>query len=179
MKRLTQGILLIIAACTVGTATCSCSNPKKMIKKTAYAYLDAMANYRVDDAEPYCTYETQITTLVTARKMVEAVDPSYIESDTPAKISIKKITVTSDTTATVTYHKKTPIKDMNGELEMLLRNGKWEANVVLYSQLEKIKHPEASDPEPDQLNKKLLNTNDSSMMEMLDKERRRRQAEKK
>lgn len=145
MKNIAKILLLLTSICVVSSATCSCSNPKKAIKKTAYAYIDAMANYRVDDAEPYCTYETQITTLVTARQMVAAVGPAYIESDTPAKIKIKEIIITSDTTATVKYHKTTPIKNKNGELEMVLRDGKWLANVVLQGQLERIKHPENYD----------------------------------
>lgn len=117
---------------TASQAGCTNSNnPKRDIKKAAYGYLDAMANYRVDDAMRYCTRETQESVLVRARQLVATVEEGYIESDTPAKVTIKKIELTSDTTATVYYHKKTPLKKQDGELQMVLRRGYWRAHVVL------------------------------------------------
>mgnify|MGYP006988831274 CR=1 FL=1 len=124
-------ILAIILLLASATGSCSCDNPKKSIKKVAFAYLDAMANYRIDDAEPYCTDETRNGVLETGRQLVKAVKPGYIESDTPAKVKITGIEITSDTTATVSYHKKTPIKKQDGEVNLVLRDGKWLVHIVM------------------------------------------------
>ncbi len=115
---------------------CSCLSSRnniKEIKEVAYNYSYAMANYRVDDAEPYCTEETQNSVLRKGRELMEMVQPGYIESDTPATITIEKVELTSDSTATAYYHKTTPIKDMRGEVPLVLRNGEWLVHIVLQS----------------------------------------------
>ena len=48
----------------------------------------------------------------------------------PAKIKIKDIELTSDSTAIVTYHKHTPIADFDGNLDMVLQNGQWKAHIA-------------------------------------------------
>lgn len=118
---------------------CSCTsiqerrNTQKAIKNNAYHYVDAMANYRIDDAEPYCTQETRDGVLTTGRRLMAAVTPGYIESDTPATVTIEKVELTSDTTAIVSYHKITPIKDMRGDVPLVLRDGEWLVHIILKS----------------------------------------------
>lgn len=58
-------------------------------------------------------------------------DSSYIEKNTPATIRIDSVTFSSDTSATVYYYKKTPIREDNISLEMRLRNGEWLAHQVI------------------------------------------------
>ena len=109
----------------------SCKSDEQMVQQVAYAYSYAMANYHVDDAESFATEETRNTTLVKARKLVEAVGDAYIQSDTPAEIEITNVEFKSDTVAIATYHKTTPIKDMTGTLELRKRNGEWYAHIPL------------------------------------------------
>ena len=89
-----------------------------------------MANYNIDEAEPYATPETRNTTLVIARHLVQAVDSSYIISDTPAKIKILDIEIYNDTQAYAVYRKTTPIKDFYDTLYLRKRDGDWYAHVL-------------------------------------------------
>ena len=137
MKKIAKSFVLItlVMAC-YSTAFASCSNgndggPKKAIKQTALNYLDAMANYRVDDAVPYCTKETQDGVIEFSRNLVKSVQTGYIESDTPAKVRVTKVEMTSDTTAIVHYHKKTPIKNQRGSVLLVQRDGKWLVHILL------------------------------------------------
>lgn len=114
-----------------GAVSCSCGNPKRAIRQAAYHYLDAMANYRVEDAVPFCTQETEEGVIRVGRNLVKAVEPGYIESDTPAKIKIKKVELTSDTAATVSYHKSTPLKKQNGTVNLVLRDGIWKVHILM------------------------------------------------
>ena len=111
----------------------SCTSTTDKIAESAYNYSFAMANYKVADAMPYCTPETQETTLQFASQMMEKVPEEYIASDTPAEIEIKYIAITSDTTATVVYHKITPIKNFDGTLNMVKRGKAWLAHTPMES----------------------------------------------
>lgn len=113
------------------TLLCSCKHEENMIKKVAYNYSFAMANYRVDEAAQYATEETKNTTLVKAKTLVEAVGEDYVKSDTPATIEITSLNIIDDTTAIAVYHKVTPIKDFSGNLELRKRDGKWLAHTPL------------------------------------------------
>lgn len=128
----THRIIIILSALLL----CSCLSSRdniKEIKEVAYNYSYAMANYRIDDAEPYCTQETHDGVLVTGRKLMAAVQPGYIESDTPATVTIEKVELTSDTTAIAYYHKTTPIKDMRGDVPLVFRDGEWLVHIILKS----------------------------------------------
>ena len=129
-------VILSMLLC-MGTATCSCGNPKKAIKKVAYSYLDAMANYRIDDAEPFCTKETHEGVLTTGRHLMKTADTSFIAKDTPAKVKITKVELTSDTTAIVYFRKTTPIKKQNGHVDVVLRDGQWKVHILLAYQKRK------------------------------------------
>ena len=124
----------IICCMAVGSASCSCGNPKRAIKEAAYNYLYAMANYKIDDAVPYCTKETQEGVLETGRNLMKAVEPGYIESDTPAKIQITDIKVVNDSMAVVSYRKTTPLKKQVGDVDVIKRDGQWKVHIELFWQ---------------------------------------------
>lgn len=136
MKKICKVLIVITAMLfTMGSDSCpngsGDGNPKRLIREAAYNYLDAMGNYRVEDAVPYCTTETQNGIIRISRNLVKAVEPGYIESDTPAKIKIKKVELTSDTTATVQFRKTTPIKKQTGEVNLVFRDGQWKVHILM------------------------------------------------
>ena len=60
---------------------------------------------------------------------MQFVDTSYIASDTPAKLEVTNMEMTSDTSAVVSFVKNTPIKqDLRFAVEVRKRNGKWLAH---------------------------------------------------
>lgn len=121
-------LTLPVFCCIFFTA---CHTDKQNATKAAYEYSYAMANYLVDQAEPFATEETKSTTLLKARQLINAVDKAYIQSDTPAELEITNLEFTSDTSAIATYHKVTPIKDFSGTLELRKRNGVWLAHTPI------------------------------------------------
>lgn len=110
----------------------SCSE-QKTIEKAAYDYLDAMGNYRIEDAKPYASRQTCEKTLdVLQKSLMPKVDTNYIKSNTPATIEILGVEVLSDTTAVVNYKKTTPITVQNdGRLDMIKEDGRWCAEVII------------------------------------------------
>lgn len=122
-------IALAIMATAVFTC-CGCKHEQKMVEKAAYQYSYAMANYNVDEAAKYATEETKNTTLKIAKSLVQRVDSSYIKSDTPANIEIINVEMVNDSMAVAVYHKKTPLKDFSGTVDMRKRNGQWYAHVT-------------------------------------------------
>ena len=71
------------------------------------------------------------------------VDTNYIKSDTPASIEIRHIQIVDDTSAVVTYHKTTPIKDFSSTLDVRKRHGRW----LAHSPIPVIEAPEPQMPE--------------------------------
>ena len=136
-----QNITLALLA-TVLLLT-ACASDEEKIEKVAYKYSYAMANYDVDGAEKYATPETVETTLNTARGLLTIVDTNYIKSDTPASIEITNIQIVDDTSAVVTYHKTTPIKDFSSTLDVRKRHGRW----LAHSPIPVIEAPEPQMPE--------------------------------
>lgn len=124
-----KSLRFLMAACLVASLT-ACHNDERQAEKVAYVYSDAMANYRIDDAEPYVTEET-LPTLEFLRRLVKEVPPEYIEHDTPAKIEIIRISLTSDTTAWAHYHKTTPNKDFRDSIPMVKRQGEWRVHIPM------------------------------------------------
>ena len=121
----TNTLFLTLATALLLTA---CTSEEKRIEKTAYKYSFALANYDVDGAERYATPETVETTLQTARGLLPMVDTNYIKSDTPATIEIKHIEIIDDTSAYVTFHKHTPIKDFDHNIAIRKRGRHWLAH---------------------------------------------------
>lgn len=118
-------IPILLASALLLTA---CASDEEKIEKAAYKYNYAMANYDVDGADRYATQETRETTLEMARGLLIMVDTNYIKRDTPASIEIRHIWMVDDTSAVVTYHKTTPIKDFSATIDMRKRKGRWLAH---------------------------------------------------
>ena len=119
-------VLLLSVLCLM-----ACNSETKEIRQVAYDYCMATANYRIDDAEQYCTEETSKSTLVMARYLISLVDTSFIASNTPAEITIEKVERISDTTAVVTYHNTTPLKSYSNTVDLLRRDGRWLVHLPL------------------------------------------------
>lgn len=120
-------VLFCLAAVACLTA---CGGEEKAVEKVAYDYSIAMANYQIDEAEPYVSEETHAT-LDFLRAIVKEVPAEYIERDTPAEIEITNIDLTSDTTAWAHYHKTTPNKDFRDSIPLIKRDGRWLVHIPL------------------------------------------------
>ena len=127
MKRILLGLISAVVLASCG------DNPQKEIHNCAYGYLDAMGNYRIEDAKPYASRQTCEKTLeVLQKSLMPKVDTNYIKSNTPATIEILGVEVLSDTTAVVNYKKTTPITVQNdGRLDMIKEDGRWCAEVII------------------------------------------------
>lgn len=124
MKHILPGTLML--SILVG-----CSSERKDIEHAAYGYLDAMANYRLEDARTYASSMTNETTLEIYSNLLANLDSAYIASNTPATITLGKCQTTSDTTAYVLFHKSTPITQQDDTLRLIKEKGAWLAHVVL------------------------------------------------
>ena len=127
MKR----ILFLVISVLLLAVSCG-NNPQKEIEKNAYGYLDAMGNYRIDDAKPYASTPTCERTLDVLQKYImPKTDTNYIISNTPATIDILGVELLSDTTAVVSYSKTTPLQVQSGKLDMVKEDGRWCAEVII------------------------------------------------
>ena len=113
---------LIVVA--VGLTMASCSN-RAAVERRAYQYLVHTSAYDIEAARHYVTPETDSTTMVVARNLMVDVDSTYTASDRPAQLSLLRTTITDDTTATVCYHKRTPLKNFTDSLALRRRDGRW------------------------------------------------------
>ena len=105
----------------------------KELRYNAEQYIQAMADYRVEDAKPYATFETQETTLdYLINVIMPNLDSTYIASNTPATITIDSIVCQNDTIAIVYYHKQTPLNaHLPAQVEMRLESGVWLAHQII------------------------------------------------
>lgn len=127
MKKTTFIPLLILLLCST-----QCNTEQSLIKDTAYNYLDAMGNYRISEAAPYATKQTQEKTIrVINERIMPNMDSSYITKNTPAEITIKDVRMVNDTTAMVVYKKVTPIKRVIDSLKVVKQNGQWKASAII------------------------------------------------
>ena len=121
-------LLLTIVVGAISLTSCAQkTNEKKIVKAVAYEYEQALANYDLDQAEKFASSETKARFIPKARAMVKKVGREVIEADMPAKVKISDIEISSDTTATVKWKKKTPRSRSNGTLELRKRDGVWQA----------------------------------------------------
>lgn len=128
MKNITATIILALLT----TLVTGCASDQKKIERAAYGYLDAMGNYRIDDAYDYATEETQSKTLdIIQQYIMPTTDMDYIRRNSPATITITGIEMTDDTSAIVSFHKTTPIQEQDGTLDMRKRNNQWKAQVLI------------------------------------------------
>ena len=94
-------------------------------------YLEAEGNYRFSEAREFATKETCDTKIlfeelyVQPQMDINAELAAFVKSNTPATISIGRITIESDTTATAEFTKVTPIQKQPGTLYLVKRDGKW------------------------------------------------------
>jgi hypothetical protein len=125
MKR----ILFIAAVALLFTA---CNSEERQIEKAAYGYLDAMGNYRIDDAEPFASQETRERTLPFVKNtLIPMTDTAYIQANQPATIVIDSLRILCSDTAKVDYTKTTPLKTLTGTIHMVKEEGRWLAYVPL------------------------------------------------
>ena len=127
---------LLFALSTLLAISCSTKNALEnidpLLLSNAEKYIDAMANYDIESARQYATDETKNITLQFIEGfMMPKLDSSFIKKNTPAIIRIDSVTSADDTTATVYYNKKTPIRTDVVTLDMRLRNGQWLAHQVI------------------------------------------------
>lgn len=116
---------------TATSLLASCSCEEKEMRTNALGYLQAVGDYHMDDALPYCTRQTQEKTIPVLKQLLEIADTAYVNSNRPSVFTIQKIRRIDDTSARVYYHKHTPIKDINDSLLLLFENGRWLAEVRL------------------------------------------------
>lgn len=122
--------IIILAAVTA--IPLGCTSNHKEIEQASYGYLKAMGNYQIDDAFAYATEETQTKTLAAIQQYIMPnTDLDYIKKNTPAEISITNIEMIDDTSAIVSFHKKTPIQEQDGTLDMRKRSDGWKAQVII------------------------------------------------
>lgn len=122
----------LIAIAVVALTAATCGGEKNLVKESAFGYLDAMGNYRISDARPYSTPETQKGTLdYIEKKIMPFVNPKEIEQNTPASIIIKKVRLINDTVAKAYYRKNTPIKTQNDSITLVKRNGEWKVSLII------------------------------------------------
>lgn len=125
--------LQIIAITCLSLLAACCGSEKNLVEQSADKYLNAMANYNFFEAKKYCTPETrQVTIKYIENKIMPYLDSNYMQQNTPASIEVKKVKMTSDSTATVYYHKTTPINNFDDSLTLVKFRGKeWRANQVI------------------------------------------------
>lgn len=139
------GLLLRNLFCLTFVITLFVSCQNRQVRRVAQGYLDATANYRIDEAMPYASEQTREQTLPFIKNTIlPMTDSSYIASNIPATIRIDHITIEGDS-ATVEYTKETPIKQLQGTLHLVREGGRWLAYVPLVL-------PESVKFDPQQLN---------------------------
>ncbi|MBR1793498.1 MAG: hypothetical protein IJ764_07670 [Bacteroidales bacterium] len=109
----------------------SCHRQGAEIENVALGYATAVGNYDFDAASPYVTEETRAVTLTIFKRILTMTDTAYIRSNTPAEIKIKNVTLTSDSTARVVYHKSTPITEQNDTLHLVHQQNRWLVDNVI------------------------------------------------
>lgn len=123
--------LLRILACMLPLAT-ACTHENRIIEETSYNYLDAMGNYRFDEAAAYASEDTRTITLKFFNEvMLPNTDSNFIKRNTPATIVINETSQTSDSTAFAIFTKTTPIVTQQDTLNLIKENGEWKADVVI------------------------------------------------
>ena len=121
--------LALFLAAAVLLSACGARKQKQEIERAAFGYLNAVGNYRFDEAVEYSSSATQRTSIKVFNKMMEMADTAKLMENTPAVITITGVRLLTDTTARAYYHKHTPIKEQTDSLLMVLEEGRWLADV--------------------------------------------------
>lgn len=127
MKR----FILIPSLLCAGLLMAACSSDEEKIRESAQGYLDALGNYRPAEARPYASVETCEKTLAFYEALMNYTDSSVFKNNIPATITLGEIDYSDDTSATVAFHKSTPITEQDGTLHMVKRGRKWLAHEVI------------------------------------------------
>lgn len=127
MKR----FILIPSLLCAGLLMAACSSDEEKIRESAQGYLDALGNYRPAEARPYASVETCEKTLAFYEALMKYTDSSVFKNNIPATIALGEISYSDDTSATVAFHKSTPITEQDGTLHMVKRDRKWLAHEVI------------------------------------------------
>ena len=123
-------LLIIVLALMAGA--CTSGNPEeRAIRHSAKGYLEAVGNYRMDEAIPYATRHTRENTIPIFKRIMFYSDTAYMNSNKPADIKLQRVVMLSDTDAWVYYHKHTPIKDVDDSVYVCLEDGEWLVDVRL------------------------------------------------
>ncbi len=118
-------IITLYFVATLLTASCQQRQERKNIEQAAYRYLDAMANFRIDDAIPYASKQTREETIPFAKNFLLAnTDSSVIAASTPATIVIDSIKVGNDT-AIVSYTQTNPLRIKISSITVIKEDGQW------------------------------------------------------
>ena len=129
---MTRHLQLAFTALMTAILLSACNSDERQIKQAAQGYLDAMANYRIEEAEPYVTEETRdITLLFVEKAIMPNLAPNVIPENTPATIDITSVDITTDTTASVAYTKTTPKDTTHETINLLKRNNEWRVHYVV------------------------------------------------
>lgn len=110
---------------------CACNNEKREVERISLGYLDAMGNYRLDEAKPFATQRTVDVTLDFYRRLMPMIDSAYLAANTPAVVSIRKVQMLTDTTAIALFHKSTPASSVDDTLHLLKEDGQWLVHEVI------------------------------------------------
>lgn len=127
MKR----FIFIPSLLCAGLLMAACSSDEEKIRESAQGYLDALGNYRPAEARPYASVETCEKTLAFYEALMKYTDSSVFKNNIPATIALGEISYSDDTSATVAFHKSTPITEQDGTLHMVKRDRKWLAHEVI------------------------------------------------
>lgn len=104
---------------------------EKDICQTAYSYIIATGNYKIDEAVPYASKDTREVTLPFIKdNILPHVDSTFLAKSVPATATIDTILLMDDT-AYVGYTKTTPLGATQGTLTLVKEDGKWLAYVPL------------------------------------------------
>lgn len=120
--------LFFLMVAAVSMLYVACATPESKVRYAAQKYLDATGAYDVPLACEYCTEETADGLRMIDSTLMKIVDSTYIARNMPAKIKITNLKITSDTTAVVAYHKKTPATEFDDSIDMRLRDDRWLAH---------------------------------------------------
>lgn len=125
---------LIIMAALLAVAATACTSTAERdaaIRQAAQGYLDAVGNYRFDQALPYASQITREHTIPTFNRIMQLADTTYTNANQPAVITLGGIRMVDRHTAHIAYHKHTPITEQDDTLMVVREEGRWLAEVEL------------------------------------------------
>lgn len=128
IKHFTYSTIIV----TVLMTLVGCNNSeKKEIEQVALGYIDATSKFDFDAAEQYATKQTSEVTLKHLRLIQHFIDSSALENAKQAEFEVKKVEITSDTTAIAVYHKETKTDNYTDTLNMIKEDGAWKVDLVI------------------------------------------------